>query len=402
LLTGSGYFLASWYAQQNPSENNGIGASSRVISADGRLEPKGEIVLLAAPYSMERARVQELRVKRGDWVQSGSIIAVLDSYDIMKTALDEAIAREQAAFARLQQVKAGAKVGEIAAQGAKVFEAKSELNGQIAAQQARIRSLNAQLIGEKNAQLATIERIQAEFRKMGRECDRYISLHRSGAVTTSQMESECLSKETAQKRLQEAQATLTRIIDSRRQEIKEAEATLERTVSTVSQQIKEVEATYDATEEVRPVDIAVAEAELKASKAAVQQSQNQFNLTLVRSPSSGKILEIHALPGELVTQGIADIGYTKDMFAVAEVYETDISDIVLGQNAEIQSPALAQPIYGKVSEIGLEVDKKDILNDDPVVAADARVVKVRILLDKSSNPIASKLTNLKVDVFIKR
>jgi len=90
------------------------------------------------------------------------------------------------------------------------------------------------------------------------------------------------------------------------------------------------------------------------------------------------------------------------MAAVAEVYETDIQHVRIGQKAIVTSSALATPLHGRVSQIGLQVERKDVLNDNPVVAADARIVEVRIELDDASSKAAATLTDLKVDVTIDR
>ncbi len=401
LLFVSGYLAVNLYRQQSKHgiKTNEILVSS-VITADGRLEHQGETIILSAPYRMERSRVKKLMIKRGDRIKARDVVAILDSNDVMRTVLHNAKAREQVALAELLRVKAGAKAGEIEAQKARVFEIKAELNGQINTQKARIANLKAQLEGEWSTQQATIERIEAELINTERECERYRSLHQDGAVSTSQMESECLEKDVTKKSLDEAEANLNRIINSRQEQIREAEENFTRTIATVERQIEEIEATFNATAEVRPVDVAVAEAELAAARTTVAQATANFELTFVRSPMDGQILEIHTRPGELVSQGIADLGHTDVMLAVAEVYETDIDLVQLGQKAKISSPALTNPLSGVVSEIGLEVGQKDILNDDPVIAADARVVEVRILLDEQSSKVAAKLINLKVDVTI--
>jgi len=345
--------------------------------------------------------VEKLFVERGDWVKAGNTVAILDSHAIMQAALQNALKQEKIALTRLQQVKSGAKTGDIAAQKAKIFQTKAELKGQIATQEAKIATLRAQLAGERSSQMATVERIQAELKHASRECDRYRNLRSNGAVSMSQMESICLQQDTTQEQLQEAQANLNRIINSGQEEIKEATGNLARTKATLKKEIEQTAATYDATAEVRTVDVAVAEAELAAARTAVQQAQANVDLTLVKSPLDGQVLEIHARPGEMANQGIVDLGRTNRMFVVAEVYETDIGRVKLEQKVEVKSPALREPLEGKVSEVGWQVGKKDVLNDDPVIAADARVVKVRVLLNEESSQRAAKLTNLKVDTFIK-
>ncbi|MCZ8067932.1 MAG: efflux RND transporter periplasmic adaptor subunit [Microcystis sp.] len=401
LLLVSGYLVIQAQSRQDLESQETVATSSRLIVADGRLEPQGEVLLLSAPFSMERARVEKLFVERGDWVKAGNTVAILDSHAIMQAALQNALKQEKIALTRLQQVKSGAKTGDIAAQKAKIFQTKAELKGQIATQEAKIATLRAQLAGERSSQMATVERIQAELKHASRECDRYRNLRSNGAVSMSQMESICLQQDTTQEQLQEAQANLNRIINSGQEEIKEATGNLARTKATLKKEIEQTAATYDATAEVRPVDVAVAEAELAAARTAVRQAQANVDLTLVKSPLDGQVLEIHARPGEMANQGIVDLGRTNRMFVVAEVYETDIGRVKLEQKVEVKSPALREPLEGKVSEIGWQVGKKDVLNDDPVIAADARVVKVRVLLNEESSQRAAKLTNLKVDTFIK-
>ena len=401
LLLVSGYLVIQAQSRQDLESQETVATSSRLIVADGRLEPQGEVLLLSAPFSMERARVEKLFVERGDWVKAGNTVAILDSHAIMQAALQNALKQEKIALTRLQQVKSGAKTGDIAAQKAKIFQTKAELKGQIATQEAKIATLRAQLAGERSSQMATVERIQAELKHASRECDRYRNLRSNGAVSMSQMESICLQQDTTQEQLQEAQANLNRIINSGQEEIKEATGNLARTKATLKKEIEQTAATYDATAEVRPVDVAVAEAELAAARTAVRQAQANVDLTLVKSPLDGQVLEIHARPGEMANQGIVDLGRTNRMFVVAEVYETDIGRVKLEQKVEVKSPALREPLEGKVSEIGWQVGKKDVLNDDPVIAADARVVKVRVLLNEESSQRAARLTNLKVDKFIK-
>ncbi|NJR67812.1 MAG: HlyD family efflux transporter periplasmic adaptor subunit [Synechococcales cyanobacterium CRU_2_2] len=111
------------------------------------------------------------------------------------------------------------------------------------------------------------------------------------------------------------------------------------------------------------------------------------------------MLEIHAEDGEAVgAQGILDVGQTQAMNVVAEVYETDIPQIRPGQAALISSSVLSQPLSGRVKTIGLRINKKDVLESDPVADTDARVVEVEIRLDDPT-PLAT-LTNLQVNVTI--
>lgn len=371
------------------------------VSAAGYIEPDGEVIHLSAPAFAEGARVEKLLVKRGDQVKAGDIVAILDSHERLTAALNLAQQRVEAAQARLDKVKAGAKQGAINAQSATIEQLKAELQGQIAAQQDAIASLQTRLRGEKEAQAATIERLQAEFNYAETECLRYQTLYQDGAVSASIRDSKCLAKETAQKQVNEAQSNTFRIINTLENNINEAKANLNRTVRTLQKQITEAEATRSEIAEVRPVDVAVAQAELQEAKAAVEQAQSNLNLAYVRTPRSGQILKINTWAGELVHQeGIVELGQTDHMYVVAEVYETDISQIRLGQQATITSQGLDEELQGIVDDIGLQIGKKDILGTDPAASADARVVEVKIRLNKEDSQKVSGLTNLEVNVVI--
>lgn len=150
----------------------------------------------------------------------------------------------------------------------------------------------------------------------------------------------------------------------------------------------------------------LAETELEAVKlrmemaeANLERAKADLALSIVRSPIDGRVLKIHAKEGERVgDKGIAELGDTTQMYTIAEVYETDVGRVKIGQKARITSPALPGVLTGEVERIGLLIGKKDILKTDPVADADARVVEVDIRMDDPKS--AARLTNLRVDVVI--
>ena len=142
-----------------------------------------------------------------------------------------------------------------------------------------------------------------------------------------------------------------------------------------------------------------AELRLKVARAQLAAARAELDLSLVRAPIAGQVLAIHARAGErLGSEGIVELGRTGEMYAVAEVYETDISRVREGQRATIASPALPAPLTGQVEKVGLKVGKKDVLDADPVAKTDARVVEVEIRLDPV--PDFALLTYLQVTVEI--
>ena len=135
------------------------------------------------------------------------------------------------------------------------------------------------------------------------------------------------------------------------------------------------------------------------ARAQLRYAQAELARSTVRAPFDGQVLEIHARTGERVgPKGILELARTDEMYAIAEVYETDVRRIEVGQRAQVSSPALEAPIEGVVERVGMKIGKLDALSTDPAARTDARVVEVEIRLDDSV-PVKG-LTNLQVEVAI--
>jgi ABC exporter DevB family membrane fusion protein len=376
-------------------------AIAQDVSALGYLEPQGEVIKVSAPAFQEGTRVEQLLVKLGQQVRAGQVLAVLDSQNRLQAALEQANSQVEIARARLQQVKAGAKTGQIQAQDAGFQRTQAELSGQISSQKSAIAALEAQLAGEKQSQGATSERLKAEWLDARRDCQRYGQLYQDGGVSEQERDRACLKQETAQESLKEAQANLNQTVNTLQERISEAKANRQRTVATLEKQVAADRANRNAVAEVRPVDVQVAQRELQAAIASVQRARADLALAYVRAPQSGQILKIHSRPGELVGEkGIVELGKTDRMYVTAEVYETDISRVKIGQRATIDSDGITRSLQGTVEEIGLQIKTKDVLGTDPVADADARVVEVKIRLEPAESKQIAGLTNLQVNVVI--
>jgi len=338
----------------------------KTVTALGRLEPVGEVRQISVSSFGEGSRVEEILMTEGETVTKGQVIAILDSRDRAVAALKQAEARVAIAGANLAQVKAGAKTGEIQAQQANISRIEAERSNNIA------------------AQTATVSRMEAELRNAQLEYQRFQKLFSQGAVTESARDSRELTLATAQQQLAEAQANLQRIESAEQLQIAEATATLNRIA------------------EVRPVDVALANAEVKEAEAAVITAQADLELAYIKSPQAGKIIKILTLPGEVVDSdgGIVRIGQTDQMYAIAEVYESDIRKIKIGQTAKITSSAISDSLTGTVEKIGLEIQRQEVVNTDPTANIDAKVVEVKVKLDEAFSEKVSGLTNLLVNVQI--
>ena len=339
----------------------------QTITALGRLEPRGEVIRLSAPTSNQGNRVDRLLVQAGDRVKAGQVIAILDSYDQRQAALQEAEAQVNVAQAKLEVIQAGAKQGEINAQ------------------QAEIERLSAERQGNLAAQAAIVARLQSELQNAQTEFNRYQSLYQQGAISASEHDQRRLVLETVQKSVQEAQVNLDRIRATTPRELNRAQATLEQIA------------------EVRPVDLRSAQAEVNRAIAARHQAKAGFDQSLVRSPIQGEVLEIHTRSGEVVgSNGIAEIGQTQQMQVIAEVYQSDVSRVRVGQRVRVTSDSIPAELMGTVERIGSQVRRQTIVNTDPSTNIDARVIEVHINLEGASSQKAAKFTNLQVQAVIEQ
>lgn len=406
LVGGAGTGLFFWQQSQNSIALQAQFANQPVIktiTSLGRLQPQGEVIKLSAPTSINGNRVDRLLVKEDDRVKVGQIIAILDSHDQLQAVLEEAERQVASAKAKLAQTKAGAKSGEIGAQAAKSRQALVELQKDRDYQIDEITRVQAQWDGDRATQLATIRRIQASLQNAKSEFERNRQLQVAGAISKSVLDSKHLAVDTAQQQLAEAQATLDRINLTSRQQLSQAKTKLQRINSSGQQQVASAQATLAQVREVRTVDVNVAQAEVDRMIANVKQAKASLEQSVVKAPQSGQVLYIHTRPGEVVSSdGIVEIGQTEQMEAIAEVYQSDVGKVRLGQRARVSSEAIAGELTGTVSQIGAQVRRQTIVNTDPSTNIDARIVEVHMTLDRTSSQKAAKSTNMQVRVTIEQ
>ncbi|MBD2033462.1 HlyD family efflux transporter periplasmic adaptor subunit [Leptolyngbya sp. FACHB-321] len=361
LVTGSiAYYNMKQFHQASTPEPTQI-TSAQTITALGRLEPAQEVVNVSVPAALHNDRIAQLLVKRGDRVKAGQVMAVMDARERLQKILLEAQEQVSVAQAKLAQVRAGAKAGEIAAQQAQVVRFQSELQGEIATKQAEI------------------TRRRSEVRNARAEYDRYQFLQQQGAIAASQFDQKRLTLETAQAQLTETQSNQTLRADSLQAQLRAAQATLRQVA------------------EVRPTDVLTAQAEVNQAIAAAKRAAVELKHASIRAPSTGQILEIYAKPGEVVgDNGIVALGQTDQMEVVAEVYQSDISNVWRGQVASVTGESFAGELRGTVREVGLQVSKQEVNSNQPGENLDQRVVKVRIRLNPADSKRVAGLTNLQV------
>jgi HlyD family secretion protein len=349
----SGYFAGS---REQPG--NKEAKQPPAVAALGRIEPCSEIINVSAGFSPDR--LESLFVTRGDLVKKDQVLGYLGSYA-------EQIAQRDMYLAQLEEAKLRLKT-ELELNRSRIEAAEIHQRQilevsplRIAAQKATIESLEAKLANDRD-----ILNSQVQLFSRGFASRRF---HEDQRAMVAQGEANVAS---ARARLAELEHQFeVDKIDAETQ-IRLARAQLER---------------------------AQAEFPIASLKAQIASAESRARRLTLHAPVDGRILNIKVKPGEDVSSGpVLTMGDTSLMRAVAEVYETDIARVRIGQLATITSRALPRPVTGKVVRIGNMVFKNDVLNVDPAARADARVVEVWIDLDDAK--LTEQLTNLTVDVVI--
>lgn len=329
LIAGAAAILLSRESPPPPRARSASTSTPGAVGARGRIEPEDGIMRIAAPWvNGQPSIVREIRVREGESVRAGQVLAVLDGWATAEKTLRQSEADVEVARRRLVRLRAGAKPSDV------------------------------------EAARAEIKRWESEYEHASGEHQRFQNLHQKNVVSTTELEEKRLALERAQRTLEGARERLKSL------------------------------------ELVRWEDVDVGAAELAAAAAQAARARTELDRMVTRAPVDGRILRIHARPGEQASSdGVLELGRTARMFVVAEVYETDISRVRAGQRAEISGELLAAPIAGRVIEIAPQVSRSELLPADTAAFADTRVIEVKIELEQPGS--VTGLIYGKVDVVIR-
>lgn len=329
------------------------------VGALGRLEPEGEVIEIGGATG---ERLGELLVSKGDWVSQGTELARLESYE-------ERLAERNFAASQLQEAQIQ-------------LQAETELaQTQIQEARTRVEQVDQPSRRQIEAQQAIVRQVEAELEDAQQDLERFQQLRQEGAISQQELDDLILVVRQKQEAYRNAEATLMQLQETRERDLSNAQAQVESARANLT--------------------LAQSRTQLDSLTRSLELAEARLERTRIRAPRDGQILEVLIYPGEVIgSQGILRMGNTRQMMVVAEVYETDISRVELGQNAVVTSSAFSGELQGVVDQVGLEINKKDVLDTDPAADIDARVVEVWIRLDPESSEKVAALTNLQVTVAI--
>jgi len=320
-------FLTWWFLIRKPP------VPKNIITLSGRIEGDDSVVA-----SKTSGRIREIRVREGDVVKAGDVIAILDD--------EQAAAREQQAKSVIQEADT------------RVTHAQQQievLNEQL--KQSRLTVDQAKLdaqgrVRQAEAQVATAEanlsQAQAGYEQSRYDAERFTRLAKSGDVSDRQREQ---ARTTA-----EAQAAL---VESTKKQVAAARGALTAARANLQHpaiRSSQASAVQKQIAQARS-DVGSAEADAERTRAQLQEAQANRNDLNIVAPFDGTIATRTAEPGEVVNPGTPIV----TMLDLGKVYlrgfvpEGDIGRVKLGQTARVYLDSNPrQPIEAVVSRIDPE------------------------------------------------
>lgn len=70
-----------------------------------------------------------------------------------------------------------------------------------------------------------------------------------------------------------------------------------------------------------------------------------------------------------------------ELDVVAEIYESDLSYVKIGQKAQINASGFKRAYRAEVRELGFQVKKNDLNDTAPLADLDNRIIEVRLTLE---------------------
>ncbi|MDA8092977.1 MAG: efflux RND transporter periplasmic adaptor subunit [Betaproteobacteria bacterium] len=137
----------------------------------------------------------------------------------------------------------------------------------------------------------------------------------------------------------------------------------------------------------KPQTVTVYRNKVELARAQLDYARALLGKTLIRSPISGVVIQRYVEPGEGVTPEIpiVDVADLNKIWVNAEVDETDIGKVVLGEPVRITSDAYPGRVFrGRVAQIADYVGVRKVRPSNPAVNLGLKVAQVKVaLLEKT-------------------
>ncbi|HTW62284.1 MAG TPA: efflux RND transporter periplasmic adaptor subunit [Terracidiphilus sp.] len=295
-------------------------------------------------------RIQKLTVQEGDHVQTGDLIAVIESKD-----LDAALKAAQATAAGDQW-----KLNE---SEETVRENRGETDSATQAAEAQVKAAQA-----------TLAQAQANYDHQKADTSRTVALAKQGIMSTQAEEDAVTSLNAAEAAVNTARGNLS----AAQAQLREAKA--HELLTAVSQ--RTVHETRDAEANAR---------------ALAQEAQVEAGYARIEAPVSGVVNEWAARQGEVVAAGtpIVTIMDLKQTWVYAPLPETQADSVKLGDSLRVVMPS-GRTVWGQVIAKAAEADfatQRDVSREK----RDIKTVQLKLLIP---NPGEEFVPGMTAEVYI--
>jgi membrane fusion protein YbhG len=323
LIGGGGYLVWRLLFASNHGPES-------IVTLSGRIE--GDASSVASKLT---GRILEIRVREGDTVNEGDIIALLDDEQIRarenqaRAAVTDAEARAQAARAQIAVLQEQLHQSELL-----TVQASADAMGRV-----------RQAEGEVTVAEAELARQEAAYRMAAFDKEAYSRLATTGAV------SERKGQEAVTTADQQAAAVSAakRRVESARGALVIAKATLENPRIRASQAGANRKQIAQQTQEIASVEAKIAQAKAQLTEAEANRED-----LIIKAPFSGTVTTRAAEPGEVVSAGttIVTVLNLKEVYLRGFVPEGQIGNVKLDQQARVYLDSNPnQPVDAYVSRI---------------------------------------------------
>lgn len=328
-------------------------AAAGRVTAPGRLVPAGGLIVVGG---MPGEMLEKLLVAPGDTVKPGDELVVLSGRDLRAIEFEVASAQLDEARSRIDAQRAVAAATLVEAE---LGVQQAEATGlELAVQESRVEASRA------NVALAT------------QELDRLMGLE-TRLVPLQTVERKKMLVQQAGLELRVQQAVLEKLKLSAQMGREAAAAKLEAAKANKA--------------------LVEAGSSLTALQKTVDAARLRRDLSLVRATTAGRILDVCMNEGEVVgPRPILRMADVSRMQVEAEVDETSIRNIHLGQKVTIDKDRIFNGLAGKVVAIGGLVSPEGVHALGMPMTSEQRIVKVRVEVE-DPRPVAD-LVNMQVDV----
>jgi HlyD family secretion protein len=317
--------------------------------------------------------LKQLYVEQGDRVQTGKILARMDSADI-QARIQQFSANLAQSQAQLAEAQAGSRPQEIDQSKARLSQAQAQLD------QAKAGNRPQEIAQAQ----ALVDAAQAKANYSSKKVKRYQYLYQQGAVQKQELDQFISEDKSAIANLLEAQKRLSlQQAGSRSEEMAQRKAVVE-----------EAKAQLQLMENgTRPEIINQRQAAMASAQAQLKAEQVNLEDTIIRAPFAGIVTQKYANIGAFVTPTTSAsssasatsssiVAVARGLEVLAQVPEADIGRIKQGQSVEIVADAYPDQVFkGRVR----------LISPEAVVEQGVTSFQIRVALDTGADQLRSGL-----------